>query len=161
MLQDSKDEMVQTTRVEIIPGRKWSTRKPSLKLSPNGDIERRWKEWQMGRRDFMSHQQDKWRTASVKGKGKLVQREVRRLMRAAGMEKQGNWLNWEGSRQVRVRWIYGRWNHTNHSFSWNLCMTFSQVWRSQVLAEPRLSSYQGWLKPCRETSRSWERRSKA
>lgn len=59
MLRDSKDEMVQTAGVEIIPGREWSARKPSLKLSPNGDIERKWKEWQLGRRDFMSHQQDK------------------------------------------------------------------------------------------------------
>ena len=65
-------------------------RKPSMKLSANWDIERKWKEWQLGRRDFMSHQQDKWRTASVKGKCKQVKKEVRRLMRAAGMEKQGN-----------------------------------------------------------------------
>ena len=35
MFRDSKDEMVQTARVDVIPGRKWSARKPSMKLSPN------------------------------------------------------------------------------------------------------------------------------
>ncbi|XP_069118928.1 uncharacterized protein [Argopecten irradians] len=64
----------------------------------------------LGRRGLGVTTGKKWRTSNQEERRHLVQKEVRameeqsRMVRATGMKKQGNWLNWEGARLKKLSW---------------------------------------------------------
>ncbi|XP_061185889.1 uncharacterized protein LOC133193994 [Saccostrea echinata] len=106
LLQNSKDERVRTAKVEIRTGRKWSVKETieeaqsRLRIS---DIIGRQAIGRQGRDDTPTA---RWGTASVEEKQNLMRtiEEDSRMVKAAGMKKQGSWLNWENTRQVKLGW---------------------------------------------------------
>ncbi|CAC5372773.1 mrp [Mytilus coruscus] len=104
MLKDSRDEKVRSAKVEIRTGRKWSTKKTIEDAESRLNHSKKVGRVAVGRQGLDVTLTAKWRTATVEEKRHLVQKEVSRMVKAVSMKKQGSWLNWEGTRQLKLGW---------------------------------------------------------
>ena len=110
MLRDCRDDKVQEAGIEVRTGRKWS----AAEAVEVAEARLRHKDIvgmvTSGRQGLGMVNRTSWRTAGIKERRSLVQKEVRdseeesRHAKAAGMRKQGSWLLWEGVRQKKLSW---------------------------------------------------------